>query len=65
MVGRKASAPALRGTMRDQSTLKRRAFIRFYACQEDVSLEPPETPLPEAVVNGTEPFMIVGAMAGG
>jgi hypothetical protein len=45
--------------------LKRRAFIRFYACQEDVSLEPPETPLPEAVVNGTEPFMIVGAMAGG
>ena len=57
--------PALRGTIRDHGTLKRRPFIRFFACKEDLSLEPPETPLPEAVVNGTEPFLVVGAMAGG
>ena len=57
--------PALRGTIRDHGTLKRRPFIRFFACKEDLSLEPPDTPLPEAVVNGTEPFLIVGAMAGG
>ena len=57
--------PVLRGTIRDHGTLKRRPFLRFFACNEDISLEPPDTKLPEAVVNGTEPFMIVGAMAGG
>lgn len=57
--------PVLRGTIRDHGTLKRRPFIRFFACKEDLSLEPPGTPLPEAVVNGSEPFLIVGAMAGG
>jgi len=57
--------PVLQGTIRDHGTLKRRPFIRFFACKEDVSLEPPEIPLPEAVVNGEEPFLIVGAMAGG
>jgi hypothetical protein len=60
-----ARYPVLRGTIRDHDTLKRRPFVRFFACKEDLSLEPPETPLPEAVVNGTEPFLIVGAMAGG
>jgi len=60
-----AKYPVLRGTIRDHGTLKRRPFIRFFACKEDLSLEPPETPLPEEVVNGTEPFLIVGAMAGG
>jgi len=57
--------PALRGTIRDHGTLKRRPFIRFFVCKEDISLEPPDTPLPEAVVNGIEPFLVVGAMAGG
>jgi hypothetical protein len=57
--------PTLRGTIRDHDTLKRRAFIRFFACKEDLSLEPPETPLPDEVVSGTEPFLVVGAMAGG
>lgn len=57
--------PALRGTLRDHVTLKRRPFIRFFACKEDLSNEPPDSPLPEAVVNGSEPFLIVGAMAGG
>ena len=57
--------PVLRGTIRDHGTLKRRPFIRFFACKEDLSLEPPETLLPEVVVNGEEPFLIVGAMAGG
>jgi len=60
-----AKYPALRGTIRDHGTLKRRPFIRFFACKEDLSLEPPDTPLPEAVVNGEEPFLVVGAMAGG
>jgi len=60
-----AKYPALRGTIRDHGTLKRRPFIRFFACKEDLSLEPPDTLLPEAVVNGTEPFLVVGAMAGG
>jgi len=60
-----ARYPVLQGTIRDHGTLKRRPFVRFFACKEDLSLEPPETPLPEAVVNGTEPFLIVGAMAGG
>jgi sulfur-carrier protein len=60
-----ARYPVLRGTMRDHRTLKRRPFVRFFACKEDLSLEPPETPLPEAIVSGSEPFLIVGAMAGG
>lgn len=60
-----ARYPVLRGTIRDHDTLKRRPFIRFFACKEDLSLEPPDTPLPEEVVNGGEPFLIVGAMAGG
>jgi molybdopterin synthase sulfur carrier subunit len=57
--------PVLRGTVRDHVTLKRRPFVRFFACKEDVSNEPPETALPDAVINGAEPFLIVGAMAGG
>ncbi|HEY2084080.1 MAG TPA: MoaD/ThiS family protein [Verrucomicrobiae bacterium] len=60
-----AKFPVLKGTMRDHVTLKRRPFIRFFACKEDLSLEPADTPLPEAVVKGEEPFLIVGAMAGG
>lgn len=60
-----ARYPVLRGTIRDHGTLKRRPFVRFFACKEDLSLEPPETVLPDAVVNGAEPFLIVGAMAGG
>jgi sulfur-carrier protein len=60
-----ARHPVLRGTIRDHGTLKRRPFIRFFACKEDLSHEPPETRLPEAVVSGREPFLIVGAMAGG
>lgn len=57
--------PVLRGTMRDHITSKRRPFVRFFACKEDLSLEPSNTALPDAVVRGTEPFLIVGAMAGG
>jgi molybdopterin synthase sulfur carrier subunit len=57
--------PMLRGTIRDHGTLKRRPFIRYFACKEDLSLEPSDTVLPEVVTNGTEPFLIVGAMAGG
>lgn len=57
--------PVLRGTIRDHDTLKRRPFIRLFACKEDLSAEPPETPLPEEVVSGKEPLLIVGAMAGG
>jgi len=57
--------PVLRGTIRDHGTLRRRPFIRFFACKEDLSHEPPETPLPEAVINGSEPLLIIGAMAGG
>jgi molybdopterin synthase sulfur carrier subunit len=60
-----AQYPVLRGTIRDHVTLKRRPFVRFFACKEDMSLDPPETPLPEAVVNGGEPFLVIGAMAGG
>jgi len=60
-----ARYPVLRGTIRDHGTLKRRPFIRFFACKEDLSLELPETRLPDAVVNGDEPFLVVGAMAGG
>lgn len=57
--------PVLRGTIRDQGTFKRRAFVRFYACEEDLSHDPPDAPLPEAVVRGVEPFLIIGALAGG
>ena len=57
--------PVLRGTIRDHGTLKRRPFVRYFACKEDLSLEPPETRLPDEVVSGAEPFLIVGAMAGG
>jgi hypothetical protein len=60
-----ARYPVLRGTIRDHDTLKRRPFVRFFACKEDLSLEPPDTPLPDEIVNGAEPFLIVGAMAGG
>jgi molybdopterin synthase sulfur carrier subunit len=57
--------PMLRGTMRDHVTLKRRPFVRFFACKEDLSLEPTDMKLPEEVINGAEPFLVVGAMAGG
>ena len=57
--------PVLRGTIRDHGTLRRRPFIRYFACKEDLSLEPPETKLPEEVVTGKEPFLVIGAMAGG
>jgi hypothetical protein len=57
--------PSLRGTIRDHGTLQRRPFVRFFACKEDLSHEPPDTPLPSAIVNGSEPLMIIGAMAGG
>ena len=57
--------PVLRGTIRDHVTHQRRAFVRFFACKQDLSHELPDTPLPDAVVTGTEPFMVVGAMAGG
>jgi sulfur-carrier protein len=60
-----ASYPMLRGTIRDHVTHKRRPFVRFFACEEDFSHEPPDTPLPKAVVSGDEPFLVVGAMAGG
>jgi molybdopterin synthase sulfur carrier subunit len=60
-----ARYPMLRGTIRDHVTQQRRAFIRFFACQEDLSHEAPDSPLPDAVVKGTEPFLVVGAMAGG
>jgi sulfur-carrier protein len=60
-----AQYPVLRGTMRDVGTGQRRAFVRFFACEQDLSHEPPDAPLPDAVVAGTEPFLIVGAMAGG
>ncbi len=60
-----ARYPMLRGTIRDQETSRRRAFIRFFACEEDLSHEDPDVPLPDAVAAGTEPYLIVGAMAGG
>jgi molybdopterin synthase sulfur carrier subunit len=60
-----ARYPMLRGTMRDHVTLKRRPFIRFFACKEDLSLEPTDMKLPDEVINGAEPFLVVGAMAGG
>jgi hypothetical protein len=60
-----ARYPMLRGTIRDQQTGQRRAFVRFYACEEDMSNEPPDAPLPDKVAAGEEPFLVVGAMAGG
>ena len=57
--------PMLRGTIRDHVTLKRRPFLRFFACGEDLSFEPTEAPLPDAVVAGVEPFFVIGAVAGG
>jgi sulfur-carrier protein len=60
-----AAYPMLLGTLRDQVTGQRRPFVRFFACEQDLSHDAPDTPLPEAVANGTEPFLIVGAIAGG
>ena len=60
-----ARHPMLRGTIRDQATRQRRAFVRFFACEQDLSHESPDAPLPDAVATGAEPFLIVGAMAGG
>jgi hypothetical protein len=60
-----ARYPMLRGTIRDQVTQKRRAFVRFFACGQDLSHEPPDAPLPDAVATGAAPFMVVGAIAGG
>lgn len=60
-----ADYPALAGTIRDHLTHRRRPFVRFFACQRDHSHEPPDAPLPEAVASGAEPFLVVGAMAGG
>ena len=60
-----ASYPMLRGTIRDQVTQQRRAFVRFFACEQDLSHEPPDAPLPDAVLTGAEPLLVVGAMAGG
>ncbi|PYV53847.1 MAG: hypothetical protein DMG97_00285 [Acidobacteria bacterium] len=57
--------PMLRGTIRDHGTLQRRAFLRYFACEEDLSHEPPDEPLPEAVASGKEPFIVIGAIAGG
>jgi hypothetical protein len=60
-----ARYPVLRGTIRDHATLQRRPFLRFFACKQDLTHEPPDTLLPEAVTTGEEPFLVVGAMAGG
>ena len=60
-----AAYPVLRGTIRDHGTLKRRAFLRFFACEQDLSHEPPDAPLPEPVAHGVEPCLVVGALAGG
>jgi len=60
-----ACYPMLRGTIRDHVTHQRRAFVRFFACEQDLSHEPPDAPLPDAVAMGAEPFLVVGAMAGG
>ena len=57
--------PMLRGTIRDHGTLQRRPFLRFFACEQDLSHDPPDTPLPDAVVRGTEPLIVLGAIAGG
>ncbi len=63
--GLEARYPVLRGTIRDHVTQRRRPFLRFFACEQDLSHEPPDAPLPDAVAMGAEPFMVVGAMAGG
>ena len=60
-----ATYPMLRGTIRDQVTQQRRAFVRFFACEQDLSHESPDAPLPDPVAKGAEPFLVVGAMAGG
>ena len=60
-----ARHPVLRGTIRDHVTLRRRPFVRFFACEEDFSHEPPDTPLPNAVAIGAEPFLVIGALSGG
>ncbi len=60
-----ARHPALRGTLRDHTTRRRRAYVRFFACERDLSHESPDAPLPEPVARGTEPLLVVGAMAGG
>jgi len=60
-----AKYPVLRGTIRDHVTLQRRPFLRFFACEEDITHEPPDAPLPDAVASGAEPFLVVGAIAGG
>jgi molybdopterin synthase sulfur carrier subunit len=60
-----ASYPMLQGTIRDHVTGQRRAFVRFFACQQDLSHEPTDAPLPDAIVSGAEPFLIIGAIAGG
>jgi molybdopterin synthase sulfur carrier subunit len=60
-----ARYPMLRGTIRDQVTLQRRPFLRFFACEEDLSHQPPDAPLPDAVASGKEPLIIIGAIAGG
>jgi len=60
-----ARYPMLRGTIRDQVTEQRRPFLRFFACEEDLSHEPPDAPLPDAVATGAEPFIVIGAIAGG
>jgi len=60
-----AQYPMLRGTIREHGTLQRRAFLRFFACEEDLSHEDPDAPLPEAVASGREPFLVIGAIAGG
>ena len=64
-VALEARYPVLRGTIRDHGTLKRRPFVRFYACLEDWSHESPDAPLPAAVASGAEPFLVIGAIAGG
>jgi sulfur-carrier protein len=60
-----AKYPMLKGTIREHGTMKRRPLVRFFACEEDVSFESPETPLPEAIATGQEPFWVIGAIAGG
>ena len=60
-----AAYPVLRGTIRDHGTLKRRPFLRYFACEQDLSHEPPDSLLPDLVARGTEPFLIIGALAGG
>ncbi len=60
-----ARYPMLRGTIRDHATKQRRPFLRYFACQQDLSLDPPDNPLPEEVASGKEPFLVIGAIAGG